>query len=165
MIGDAAYYESNNGDGRLVRIGVYSFATNASIDTLYFVDGMNDTLVAFKDVSKIGAHGIKAANNGMSFSGPAAAEARIVMAGKPFNGPISTALLPNGNIIVGNTLDPNGKNLMIEVTPSGKVLDVRNVDRGPAGALFGIVATGSSDANTRIYFNDDNDNNVQVLEK
>jgi hypothetical protein len=34
-----------------------------------------------------------------------------------------------------------------------------------ADALFGIVATGASAANTKVYFNDDNDNNVQVLER
>jgi hypothetical protein len=43
-------------------------------------------------------------------------------------------------------------------------LDVRNVDTGASGTLFGIVATGTNDSNTQIYFNDDNDNNVQVLE-
>ena len=188
--GEAVYYESNAGNGSIVRIGATSFATtviatgfpvnhgvpgtalapsglayDSAVDTLYFADGMNDTLVAIKNVSKIGTKGIKASKNGMSFSGPDAADARIVKAGKPFNGPLSTALLPNGNIIVGNTLNPDGKNLMIEVTPSGKILDVRNVDKGAAGALFGIVATGSSDADTKIYFNDDNANNLQVLEK
>jgi hypothetical protein len=45
------------------------------------------------------------------------------------------------------------------------VLDVRNVDNGAQGALFGIVVTGSTMADTKVYFNDDNDNNVQVLER
>ena len=74
------------------------------------------------------------------------------------------ALLPDGNLVVGNTLDPTGKNLIIELAASGKLLDVRNVDTGASGTLFGIVATGTNDSNTKIYFNDDNDNNVQVLE-
>lgn len=133
-------------------------------DTLYFVDGKNNTLVAFKNVSSIPKDGIKAIDNGMRFSGRGAGHARIVYAGAPLNGPISTALLPNGNIVAGNTLDPNGKNLMVEISASGKLLDVRNVDKGPPGALFGMVATGSG-ADTKIYFNDDNDNNVQVLER
>jgi hypothetical protein len=42
---------------------------------------------------------------------------------------------------------------------------VRNVDTGATGAIFGLVATGTSDADTKVYFNDDNDNNVQVLER
>ena len=54
---------------------------------------------------------------------------------------------------------------MVELTPSGKVLDVRNVDTGASGALFGIVATGTSATDTKLYFNDDNDNNLQVLER
>ena len=136
-----------------------------NIDTLYFADGQNNTIVAFKNVTKIKAGGIVATKNGMAFTGPSAKSARVVFAGKPLNGPISTALLPNGNLIAGNTLDPDGKNIMLEITPSGKLLATRNVDKGPAGALFGIVATGTTDANTKIYFNDDNDNNLQVLQK
>lgn len=189
--GSPAFYETNAGDGSVVRINLGSVFTydviatgfpvnhgkpgtalapsglayDASIDTLYFADGMNNTIVAFKDVSTIPAGGIKAKHNGMKFSGPSASDARIVFAGKPLNGPISTALLPNGNLVAGNTLDPDGKNLMIEVSAAGKLLDVRNVDTGPAGSLFGIVATGTNDRNTKIYFNDDNDNNLQVLER
>ncbi|MGB8909611.1 MAG: hypothetical protein WCC84_12780 [Candidatus Cybelea sp.] len=189
--GSPVFYETNAGNGSVVRINLgskYTFdviakgfpvnhgvpgtalapsglAYDASIDTLYFADGDNDTIVAFKNVSKILKGGIKAGGNGMKFSGPSAADARIVFAGKPLNGPISTALLPNGNLVVGNTLDPDGKNLMIEISSAGKLLDVRNVDTGAAGALFGIVATGTKTSNTKVYFNDDNDNNVQVLEQ
>jgi len=54
---------------------------------------------------------------------------------------------------------------LIELSAAGKVLDVRNVDKGAAGAIFGIVATGTDAADTKIYFNDDNDNDVQVLER
>ena len=107
--------------------------------------------------------GITATNNGMQFSGPSAGNARIVYAGSPLNGPISTALLPNGNLVVGNTLDPDGTNLLIEVSPAGQIVDTVNVDTGPAGALFGIAATGTTSDNTIIYFNDDNQGNVQAL--
>ncbi len=188
--GSPAFYATNAGTGTVVRINLGSkftydviakgfpvnhgvpgtalapsgLAYDASIDTLYFADGKNDTVVAFKNVTKIPKGGIKAADGGMKFSGPSAGDARIVFAGKPLNGPISMALLPDGNLVVGNTLDPNGKNLMIELSASGKLLDVRNVDTGASGTLFGIVATGTNDSNTKIYFNDDNDNNVQVLE-
>jgi hypothetical protein len=187
----AVFYETNAGNGSVVRINLGSkftydviatgfpvnhgkpgtalapsgLAYDAKLDTLYFADGKNDTVVAFKNVSAIPRHGIRATNDGMKFSGPSAADARIVFAGKPLNGPISTALLPGGNLVVGNTLDPTGKNLLIELSPGGKVLDVRNVDTGAAGAIFGLVATGRNDADTKVYFNDDNDNNVQVLER
>ncbi|HEY6326678.1 MAG TPA: hypothetical protein VIW73_09240 [Candidatus Cybelea sp.] len=187
----SAFYESNAGDGSIVRINVGSkftwrriatgfpvnhgkagtvlapsgLAYEEKIDTLYFANGMNNTIVAFKNVSTVPRDGIQAWHNGMRFKGPAAADARVVFAGKPLNGPISTALLPNGNLVVGNTLDPNGKNLIIEISSSGKVLAVRNVDKGALGALFGLVVTGSTIADTKVYFNDDNDNNVQVLER
>jgi hypothetical protein len=189
--GSKAFYETNAATGTIVRINLAStftydviakgfpvnhgkpgtalapsgLAYDPSVDTLYFADGQNSTIVAFKDVTNIPAGGITARGNGMSFTGPSAADARIVFSGKPLNGPISTALLPNGNLVVGNTLDPNGKNLMIEISAAGKLLDVLNVDKGASGALFGIVATGSSSSDTKVYFNDDNHNNVQVLER
>jgi hypothetical protein len=189
--GPAVFYETNAATGTVVRINLgakFTFdviakgfpvnhgkpgtalapsglAYDAGIDTLYFVDGKNDTLVAFKDVSKIARGGITATEDGKKFTGPWAGDARIVFAGRPLNGPISTALLPNGNLVVGNTLDPNGKNLMIELSSAGKLLDVRNVDKGVAGALFGIVATGTSNADTKVYFNDDNSNELLVLER
>jgi|SRR5579862_7844679 len=190
--GSPAFYETNAHTGTVVRINLASgftydtiatgfpvnhgkpgtalapsgLAYDATIDTLYFADGDNNTVVAFKNVSSIPAGGIKAIDNGMKFGGPNADDARIVYSGDPLNGPISTALLPNGNLVVGNTLDADGKNLLIELsTTSGTVLDVRNVDKGSAGAIFGIVATGTNSSNAKIYFNDDNDNNVQVLER
>ena len=153
--GAPAFYATNAGTGTVVRINLGTkftydviasgfpvnhgvpgtalapsgLAYDAGIDTLYFADGENNTVVAFKNVSKIPKGGIKAKKHGMKFMGPSAKDARIVFAGKPLNGPISTALLPNGNLVVGNTLDPNGKNLMIELSASGKLLDVRNVDK------------------------------------
>ena len=189
--GAPAFYETNAHTGTVVRINLGSkftynviatgfpvnhgrpgtalapsgLAYDPKVDTLYFADGMNNTVVAFKNVTKIPKGGIKAGGNGMKFSGPSAKDARILFAGAPLNGPISTALLPNGNLVVGNTLDPTGKNLIVELSAAGKVLDVRNVDNGAAGALFGIVATGTSASDAKVYFNDDNDNNVQVLER
>ncbi|HEY1655909.1 MAG TPA: hypothetical protein VGF86_12430 [Candidatus Tumulicola sp.] len=185
-----AFYETNAATGTVVRINLGSsftydviasnfprnhgvagtalapsgLAYDASNDTLYFVDGKNDTLVAFSNVSNIPAGGIQAKKNGTEFEGPNASDARIVFSGKPLNGPISTALLPNGNLVVGNTLDPDGKNLMVEIATDGSLLDVLNVDKGPAGSIFGMVATGTSNSNTKVYFNDDNDTNLQVLE-
>jgi hypothetical protein len=189
--GSPAFYESNAGNGEVVRINLGSqftydviakgFAVNhgkpGSIfgpsgltydpngDRLYIVDGQNDTVVAFSNVSTIPAGGIVVGKDGKTFSGPSAGDARLVFAGKPLNGPISAALLANGNIVVGNTGNPSGQNLMIELSPSGHVMDVRNVDKGASGALFGIVATGTSAKDTKVYFNDDNDNDLQVLER
>ncbi len=190
--GAPAFYESNaRGTGAVVRINLGSsfsydeiadgFGVNkgkpGSIlapsglayddrkDTLYIVDGATNTVVAFDDVSTIPAGGIKVAKNGMTFSGPSAANARLVWAGPPLNGPISSALLFNGNLVVGNTGNANGRNVMVEMTPSGRILATRNVDKGAAGSIFGMVATGSNAFDARIYFNDDNHNNLRVLER
>jgi hypothetical protein len=145
-------------------LGPSGMQYDAKSDTMYVVDGVNNTVVAiqhaYNDLEMPNA--IKIGANGKTFSGPKAADARLVYAGKPLNGPISSTLLPNHNLIIGNTL---GKNLMVEMTPHGKILGTRTVDSGAAGALFGIVSTGATDATTKIYFNDDNANNVQVLQK
>ena len=125
------------------------------------VDGTNNALYAIDNVSRVTANGV--AVEGLTFSGPFAANAHVIFSGPPLNGPISSAILPGGNIAVGNTLDPNGQNLIVEISPTGHVLDVKNVDKGAGGAIFGMVATGTSAASTKLYFNDDNDNTVKVL--
>jgi DNA-binding beta-propeller fold protein YncE len=189
--GSPAFYASNAGNGEVIRINLGSkftydviatgFAVNhgkpggifgpsgltydPNGDQLYVVDGTNNTVVAFSNVSAIPQGGIKVGKGGKTFSGPSAKDARLVFAGSPLNGPISAALLPNGNIVVGNTGNPSGQNLMVELSASGKLMDVRNVDKGASGALFGIVATGMTAGDTKVYFNDDNDNNLQVLER
>jgi hypothetical protein len=187
----AAYYETNAGDGTVVRINLgkkFTFdviakgfginhgvpgsifspsglAYNRKIDTLYVVDGQTNTVTALKNVSTIKSGGVTVGSSGTTFSGPSASLARSVFSGSPLNGPISSALLPNGNLVVGNTTDPAGTNLIVEISTSGKLLATRNVDTGAGGSIFGMVATGTSNADTKVYFNDDNDNNLQVLER
>jgi hypothetical protein len=189
--GVAAFYAANANDGSIVRInitkqGAFTFdkiATGFPInhgvpgsilapsglqydtmhDRLWIVDGKNNMLVAFCHVSSIPAHGIVV--HGKSFSGPFKKNARLVFSGPPLNGPISSALLFDDHIILGNTLDPNGKNLLIEITPAGHVLNVKNVDNGAGAALFGMVAVGTNIQDMKLYFNDDNDNTVKVLTK
>ena len=185
--GSAAFYESNASDGSIVRINLPSFTFDVIVrglpvnggvpgsilgpsglqyekkhDRLYIVDGTNNALYALCHVSTIPAGGITV-TGGTTFSGPFKHRARVVFSGPPLNGPISSALLANGHLVLGNTLDPTGKNLMVELTPHGRVLDVKNVDTGAAGALFGMVATGRDVDDTKLYFNDDNDNTVKVL--
>ena len=93
----------------------------------------------------------------MTFSGPAAGQASVVYSGTPLNYPVSSALLYNGDLIVGNT----GDNNMIEINPtSDMMVGEKSVDTGNAGAIFGIVTTGTSVATQKIFFNDDNTNSV-----
>ncbi len=143
-----------------------TLAKRPACGTLYVVDGVTNTVVAIHNVLNLRkANSIVVGKHGKTFSGKEANWASLVYAGSPLNGPISAALLYNHNLVVGNTLDPSGKNLLVELSPTGKMLDVRNVDKGAAGALFGIATTGNSAATQKVYFNDDNANNVQVLEK
>ena len=101
-----------------------------------------------------------------SFGGPFHNRARRVFSGSPLNGPISSALLPNGHIVLANTLNPAGSNIMVEISPSrDKVVATKNVDTGAAGALFGMVATGTSDDDVQLFYNDDNTNSLNVLRR
>lgn len=135
------------------------------LDTLYVVDTATNSVVALSNVSNIGSDGVQVTVSGGSdhFSGAAAGSARIVAAGAPLNLPISAALLPSGNLIVGNTGDAGGTNLMLEISPTEGVLATRNVDAGAAGALFGIAIGPDAYGNPIIFFNDDNDNTVKAL--
>lgn len=181
----AAFYVSNAGDGSIVRVNINpgasftfdviatGFAVNGGApgsilgpsglqydrqqDRLYIVDGTNNTVSALEHVSTIPAGGVTV--SGTSFGGASGKRGRLLFSGAPLNGPISSALFPDGHLAIGNTLDPDGQNLMVEITQRGKLLDVKNVDTGPQGAIFGMVA--GSDG--KLYFNDDNDNMVKVL--
>src|ERR1022692_4073146 len=145
---------------------------DAANDTLYVVDTNANRVVSLSNVSAIGMDGVIV--SGTTFSGTSAASAKVIASGSPLNGPISGALLVNGDLVVGNTLDPNGTNLLIEISPTTGVVASKNLDTGAAGAIFGIVAVpitittmdAYSSTNTQtnvIYFNDDNDNTVKLL--
>ncbi|MBV8370683.1 MAG: hypothetical protein JO036_17360 [Candidatus Eremiobacteraeota bacterium] len=186
--GNGAFYVSNAGDGSIVRVNLTApgftfdviatgFAVNggapgsilgpsgleydAQHDRLWIVDGADNSLTALQFVSFIPAGGVVAHPNG-TFTGPARKLAHRVFHGAPLNGPISAALLPGGHLALGNTLDPNGTNLIVEITPRGRVVATKNVDAGNGAAIFGMVATGNDD-NVKLYYNNDNDNTLRVL--
>ncbi|MBV9648489.1 MAG: hypothetical protein JO043_13565 [Candidatus Eremiobacteraeota bacterium] len=186
--GVAAFYTANAADGSIVRFGIRQnsitmkaiasgFPVNhgvpgtalapsgltydASDDTLYFADGDVNAVYAFHNVSLIPPHGITVGNNGRTFSGVAGSLAEMVFHGSPLGAPISMAQLFNGNLVIGNTTN----NDLIELNPARHaVVSMRNLDHHAVGALFGIAATGTSASNTQIFFNDDNDNTVKVLQ-
>jgi len=154
---------------------------DASIDTLYIVDTSSNSVVAFANVSSIGADGVVV--NGQctavaapptaapTFSGPSASSARVIAHGSPFIAPISAALLSNGDLIVGNG-DINiaaGQmpNLAVEISPvlpGGFVGQAVQLDTsGTAGALFGIAATVDGQGNQVVYFNDDNTSTAMMV--
>jgi hypothetical protein len=155
---------------------------DASIDTLYIVDTSSNSVVAFANVSAIGAGGVVV--NGQcksvaapptpapTFTGPSAASARVIAHGSPFIAPISAALLADGDLIVtnGDVNIGSGQtpNLAVEISPvlpGGFVGEPLQLDTSVnSGALFGIVATVDAQGHQIIYFNDDNlPNTVMML--
>src|SRR5450759_518195 len=144
---------------------------DAANATLYVVDTNANRVVALSNVSAIGTDRVIVTATG--FTGLSAASAKVSASRAPLNGPINGALLVNGDLIVGNTLDPTG-NLLIEISPTAGVVATKNVDTGTGGAIFGIVtvpktittmgAYGSTNTQTNvIYFNNDNTNTVVLL--
>lgn len=188
--GVAAFYESNALDGSIIRINIHSngftfdkivagpdvnhgvpgsilapsgLTYDSARDTLYIIDG-NDLgrVYAISHVSLVRPNGIiVSSKTDQCFFGPDARYGRQVYHGAPLNAPISADLLYNGDLVLGNTFD----NRLIQLSPSGRVMGVMNVDSGPPGALFGIAVQGTNADNTRIYFNDDNDNSIKVLSR
>jgi hypothetical protein len=152
-----------------------------SIDTLYIVDTSSNSVVAFADVSAIGAGGVvvngqcnsvaKPPTPAPTFSGPSAASARVIAHGAPLFTPISAALLGDGDLIVTNGDINIGAgqmpNLAVEVSPvlpGGFVGEPLQLDTsGTPGALFGLVAMVDAQGHQIIYFNDDNTNTVMML--
>jgi hypothetical protein len=145
-------------------LGASGLTYDGTSDTLFIVDSNQNRVVAFAGYSTLAAGAIVVEADG-TFSGPSAASAHVVFAGAPLNAPISAAELFNGDLVVGNTGDAAGTNLLVEISQAGKVVATQNVDTGAAGALFGIVATGTDASDTKIYFNDDNDNTVKLLSR
>jgi hypothetical protein len=182
--GAPAFYVSNANDGSIVRINLGSTFTfdkiasgfpvnhgvpgsilapsglsyDAAKDKLYVVDGATNAIFSIRSPGTIPTGGIKITLGG--FIGPFASRADVVFSGAPLNAPISAALLFNGDLAVGNT----GNNKIIELA-GHRVVAETLVDKGPAGAIFGMVASGTSAKTTRLYFNDDNSNTVEVLSR
>jgi hypothetical protein len=134
-------------------------------DTLYIVDGVTNTIVAFSNSSKLlDKDEIIVKPGGKSFTCkyPKTTCASLVYSGTPLDAPMASALLPNGNLIVANT--QGTANTLVELTPQGQVLDTKVVDQSSTQGVFGIAARGTSDSNTVLFFTDTNSNNVQELE-
>ena len=77
-----------------------------------------------------------------SASIPKTSCATLVKAGSPLDKPVAMAILPNGNLIVANT----GNNTLVEMTPTGQVLDTKVVDKSKTSGIFGLAAIGKTTA-------------------
>lgn len=146
-----------------------------SSDTLYVVSSDTNSVLAFSAVSTYVAGSVNitftpgsssggyypsATAASFAFSGPMASHASVIFSGSPLNYPVSSALLYNGDLIVGNT----GDNNMVELSPSTMTaVGTKSVDSGAAGAIFGIATSGTTLATQTIYYNDDNTATVNSI--
>ncbi len=148
------------------RLGPSGMQYTSKGDTVYVVDGVTNTVVAVTSVAKLlKKDEIIVQSGGKTFDCTEKKYtcAHLVLAGKPLDGPLASALLPNGNLIVANTL---GKaNELVELTPTGKVLDTKVVDTSATQGVFGLIAAGTTDSNTVLFYTDTNDNDVHELEQ
>jgi hypothetical protein len=138
---------------------------NLCNDTLYIVDGVDNTVVAVSNASNLDSKDeIVVQPGGKTFkcADPNSTCATLVYSGSPLNRPVASALLPNGNLVVANT---KGGNKLVELTPAGQVLDTKTIDSSRTAHIFGLLATGTSDRNTVLYYTDTKTNTLQELER
>lgn len=138
---------------------------NLCNDTLYIVDGVDNTVVAVSNASNLlSKDEITVLPGGKKFkcAHPKATCATLVYSGSPLNAPVASALLPNGNLIVANT---KGGNTLVELTPTGKVLATKTLDTSKTAHVFGLIASGTSDSDTVLFYTDTNTNTLQELKR
>lgn len=138
-------------------------------DTLYIVDGADNTVVAVANVSNLLLKDeIIVEPGGKTFKCLAPKHlhrrpcASLVYSGSPLNAPVAQALLPNGNLIVANT---KGGNTLVELTPAGQVLDTKTIDTSSTADVFGLLATGTTDSDTVLFYTDTKTNTLHELEQ
>ena len=143
-------------------LGTTGLQYDSKANALYIVDGVNDTVVEFTDAnSLLERNEIVVEKGGKTFKclHPQTTCGKLVYSGSPLKAPDAATILPNGNLIIANA----GNNTLVELTPSGRVLDTKSVDSSKAPGIFGLAASGTSDRNTVLFFTDKNRNNVQEL--
>jgi len=138
---------------------------NLCNDTLYIVDGADNTVVAVSTASNLlKKNEIVVLPGGKKFKclHPKATCATLVYSGSPLNAPEASALLPNGNLIVANT---KGGNTLVELTPTGNVLATKTIDTSKTAHIFGLLAVGTKDSDTVLYYTDTGTNTLRELEQ
>ena len=133
--------------------------------TLYAVDGVDNTLVSFGNATELlEPDEIVVQKGGKTFKCkfPKTTCGKLIHAGSPLNAPVAMTRLSNGNLIIANGA---GGNTLVEITPTGKVLDTKVVDKSTTQGIFGLQATGTSDSDTALYYTDANDNSLHELER
>jgi hypothetical protein len=153
-----------NGKSGWSLLGPSGIQFNEANGNLYIADGEDSTIVYFTHAdSLLEKDEIVVQPGGKTFKckDPSATCGVLVKAGSPLAAPEAITLLPNGNLIAANT---NG-NMLVELTPTGEVLDTKVVDKSKTGGIYGIVAVGTDDDNTVLFYTDANTNTLQELER
>lgn len=156
----------NKGTGWGVE-GPAGFAYNSSkkVDTLYVTDGACNAVVAIVHASNLLVKDEITVGSGcktFKCKDQKATCGKLVLSGSPLNAPQAEAILPNGNLIVANTA---GGNTLVELTPTGQVLDTKVVDTSGNQGIYGLWASGTADSNTVLYYTDTNDNSLHELQQ
>ncbi|HXL92443.1 MAG TPA: hypothetical protein VN969_26200 [Streptosporangiaceae bacterium] len=112
-----------------------------SNDTLYVADTLANRVAGIRDAL---------------FRGSDAGTGFTLSQGGHLNGELGLVIAPNGNILTVNSGDGN----LIEITPSGTQVVVRQLVKNGAGALFGLAVQPHRDA---VYFVNDDANTLQLL--
>lgn len=134
-------------------------------DVLYIVDGVDNTVIAVSNASNlVEKDEIVIQPGGKKFTcvHPAATCATLVYSGSPLNAPVASALLPNGNLIVANT---KGGNKLVELTPAGQILATKTIDTSTTAHIYGLVASGTGDSDTVLFYTDTKANTLQELKQ
>lgn len=132
-------------------------------DVLYIVDGVDNTVVSVSHPGNLLVQDeivVKPGGKTFTCLHKNVTCAKLIYAGKPLNEPVATALLPNGNLIVANG---KGGNTLVELTPAGQILATKVVDKSKTQGIFALLAVGSSDSNTALYYTDTNSNELREL--
>ena len=111
--------------------------------TLYVADTLNNRIAAIPNAV------LRLSDDGTG---------KTVSAGGALNGELGLAVAPGGDILTVNSGDGN----LVETTPGGAQVVVKNIDVGGAGAgdLFGLAVKPGADA---VYFVNDGTNTLNLL--
>jgi hypothetical protein len=149
-------------------LGPSGLAYNSKLDTLYVVDGVDDTVVGLTHASDLLVKDeVTVLKGGKTFKckyhGKSDPCGKLIYAGSPLLKPVAMTLLPNGNLVVANTGAGN-KLVEIDVT-TDKVLATKVVDTSHTPGVFALQAIGKTDSNTALYYTDANSNELHELEQ
>lgn len=140
-------------------------ACKKKADTLFIADGACDAVVAIDHASNLLVKDeVTVQSNCTKFKCKAKKDVcgKLVLSGSPLDAPGPATALANGNVIVANTA---GGNTLVEMTPTGQVLDTKVVDTSGTQGIYALFAIGTSDKNTALYYTDTNDNSLHELEQ